>query len=181
MVDRLEFLEWARVHDNFYGISLQAWRDTQKLGKICIMEVDVQGARTIKSIAGQYDLQPKYLFIAPPAVEKLEERLWDRFVFFVSRHLGLVICELHLCIGTHPTCLYLLHARYCMCTYPSIPHTSANRIVRGTESPEQIRLRLENARKEIQESSEPGLFDHILLNNEYKDAVNEFFRKMRDW
>ena len=39
------------------------------------MEIDVQGARTIRSLADSYGLKPKYLFIAPPSIDMLKERL----------------------------------------------------------------------------------------------------------
>jgi guanylate kinase len=33
------------------------------------------GARSVKAISEQYKMKPKYVFIAPPAIEKLLQRL----------------------------------------------------------------------------------------------------------
>lgn len=45
-----QFLEFAHVHDNIYGTSIRAVRDVAAQGKCCILDIDVQGARQVKSI-----------------------------------------------------------------------------------------------------------------------------------
>ena len=35
----------------------------------------MQGARTIRSLAGSHGLKPKFLFVAPPSIDMLKERL----------------------------------------------------------------------------------------------------------
>ena len=42
-------------------------------GKICILDIDLQGVRSVK----KSDLRPNYVFVEPPSLEKLEERLRD--------------------------------------------------------------------------------------------------------
>lgn len=37
---------------------------------------------------------------------------------------------------------------------------------RGTETEEQIQKRLGNARTELDQANSPGLFDHILVNDD---------------
>jgi guanylate kinase len=37
---------------------------------------------------------------------------------------------------------------------------------RGTETEEQIQKRLRNARAELDQSNSPGLFDHLLVNDD---------------
>ena len=41
------------------------------LGLICVLDIDVQGVRSIK----RTDLNPNYLFVKPPSLEELEKRL----------------------------------------------------------------------------------------------------------
>lgn len=53
--------------------------------------------------------------------------------------------------------------------------------IRNTEKDVQIELRLENAVNEVAESKEPGLFDHVLVNENFTDTANEMFRLVRDW
>ena len=45
-------------------------------GRICILDIDVQGVKTIKQVE---DLpKPAYVFMKPPSLEVLEERLRAR-------------------------------------------------------------------------------------------------------
>eukprot|EP00434_Breviolum_minutum_P017253 symbB.v1.2.015230.t1/scaffold1132.1/size136097/1 len=68
------FLEHATVHQNLYGTSQEAVEKVRQKGQICILDVDVQGARQIKKIHSDFN----YLFIAPPSLEALEKRLRSR-------------------------------------------------------------------------------------------------------
>jgi guanylate kinase len=77
-IDRGAFLEYAAVHGNLYGTSLQALSDVQKGGKRCLLDIDVAGVRSIKSVESEMLLKPKYVFIAPPSFEALKERLLGR-------------------------------------------------------------------------------------------------------
>ena len=68
------FVEWARVHGNYYGTS----RDqlTQHLNEGCdvLLEIDVQGARQVKG----YFPGASFIFVLPPDRETLEKRLLTR-------------------------------------------------------------------------------------------------------
>lgn len=44
-------------------------------------------------------------------------------------------------------------------------YTLVNWLYRGTETEEQIQKRLRNARAELDQSNSPGLFDHLLVND----------------
>jgi guanylate kinase len=48
----------------------------QKSGKICILDIDVQGVQKVK--ASQLQPPPRYIFIAPPSRDELEKRLRNR-------------------------------------------------------------------------------------------------------
>lgn len=52
---------------------------------------------------------------------------------------------------------------------------------RGTESAEQMKLRVANAYWEVEMAGNPGLFDKLLVNDNFSDAVNEIFRTTRKW
>ena len=68
------FLEFATFSGNNYGTSRAAVEAVRKEGKICILDIDVQGVKNIKKT----DLQPEYVFIKPPSKAVLEERLRAR-------------------------------------------------------------------------------------------------------
>lgn len=70
-----QFLEHAEVHGNLYGTSKQAVHgDAQKR---CLLDIDVQGVKNIKQQESN-TFRPKYIFIAPPSLEILLERLSNR-------------------------------------------------------------------------------------------------------
>jgi guanylate kinase len=72
--DAGEFLEWAQVHGNYYGTS-KAWIAGQMAeGVDIVLEIDWQGAAQIRQLFAQ----AISIFIAPPSLETLRERLTVR-------------------------------------------------------------------------------------------------------
>ena len=70
------FLETAYVHSNLYGAPREGFYDiTHREKKIAILEIDVQGVQTFKSLEASLGLRANYLFIAPESIERLRERL----------------------------------------------------------------------------------------------------------
>ena len=52
LIEKDEFLEYAEVHGNFYGTSINQVNNEIELGRDVILEIDVQGAENIlKNIA----------------------------------------------------------------------------------------------------------------------------------
>lgn len=73
LVHEGEFLEWAEVHDNYYGTSRRELTKNQHLRGI-IFDIDHQGARQIKCA----EPDAVAIFILPPSMAILEERLRGR-------------------------------------------------------------------------------------------------------
>ncbi|CAI5498228.1 unnamed protein product [Closterium sp. Naga37s-1] len=69
------FLEKADVHGNLYGTSVAAVKKVTDSGKMCILDIDVQGARQVKASPA---LDAVFIFVAPPSFEELERRLRGR-------------------------------------------------------------------------------------------------------
>ncbi|TKX32097.1 guanylate kinase [Campylobacter estrildidarum] len=69
------FLEWAKVHENFYGTSLKHTEKALNSGKIVILDIDVQGYKIAKK-----KLQDKIvsIFITTKNKEELKKRLIKR-------------------------------------------------------------------------------------------------------
>ncbi|XP_039119741.1 guanylate kinase 1-like [Dioscorea cayenensis subsp. rotundata] len=111
------FLESALVHGNLYGTSIEAVEAVTDSGKRCILDIDVQGARSVRSSS----LEAIFIFICPPSFEELEKRLRAR----------------------------------------------------GTESEEQVQKRLRNARAELEQGKFPGLFDHLLVNDDLETCYTD--------
>jgi guanylate kinase len=74
MIDRHQFLEWANVYGNYYGVPKDEITSALSKGVDAIVKVDVQGAATIKKILPQ----AVFIFLMPPSVEELEKRLRKR-------------------------------------------------------------------------------------------------------
>lgn len=74
-IDGGKFVEHAEVHGNLYGTSSEAVSSVARSARICVLDIDVQGVRGVKS-SGRLD--PHYVFVAPPSMEELERRLRDR-------------------------------------------------------------------------------------------------------
>ncbi len=105
-IENGEFLEYAEVHKNLYGTTFQAIEDVMKMGKVCILDVDSQGVKSIKALKMKIG-SPYYMCIAPPCINALRERIRAR----------------------------------------------------GSETPEQLEMRLAAAMGEISFSKEPGACD----------------------
>ena len=68
------FLEWAEVHGHFYGTS-KPWIESQmQAGSDVVLEIDWQGAQQIRKLIPS----AQWIFIFPPSIEALEERLRKR-------------------------------------------------------------------------------------------------------
>lgn len=69
-----EFLESAEVHGNFYGTSRQWIEEKTQSGSDVLLEIDWQGAQQVKARFPE----AVGIFILPPSIEALEERLRRR-------------------------------------------------------------------------------------------------------
>jgi guanylate kinase len=72
--ERGEFLEWAEVHGNYYGTSRLMVEKEMRSGTDILLEIDWQGARQVRK---QFP-QAAGIFILPPSIAALEERLHKR-------------------------------------------------------------------------------------------------------
>jgi guanylate kinase len=74
MIDKEEFVEWARVHDNYYGTSLADIEELCTHGRDVLLDIDVQGAEQLRARG----LDAVFIFIVPPDMETLHQRLQQR-------------------------------------------------------------------------------------------------------
>ena len=159
MLDKIDeggfFIEHAHVHGNIYGTSFQSIFDASSSdeNKQCLLDIDVEGARSIKKFQNAQqqqlknnqqlhlqsshhttapqqflpELQAKFIFIAPPSIDTLRERLMGR----------------------------------------------------GSETPESLQRRFQNAKAEIDYGTMPGNFDAIIVNDNLERACQEFDETVR--
>ena len=74
MIERGELLEWAMVYGYSYGVPKQPVKQAIAQSQDVIIKVDIQGADTIKQLLPGAVL----IFLAPPSVEELTQRLRQR-------------------------------------------------------------------------------------------------------
>jgi guanylate kinase len=74
MIENHELLEWAEFCGNYYGTPLFAVKQNLEAGYDVILEIDVQGALQVKKRFPQ----AVYIFIVPPSLEILSERIRGR-------------------------------------------------------------------------------------------------------
>jgi guanylate kinase len=74
LIDKGEFLEFAEVHGNFYGTSINQVKIKIDFGQDVILEIDVQGAKSVRGLMPE----AVNIFILPPSFEVLRNRLKAR-------------------------------------------------------------------------------------------------------
>ena len=74
LVNEGGFIEHAQFGSNLYGTSVQAVKDVMDAGKICVLDIEMEGVKSIKKT----DLEARFLFLQPPSLAILEQRLRGR-------------------------------------------------------------------------------------------------------
>ena len=75
MIANDEFIEWATVGGSRYGTSVKGVQAVSEQGKLCLMDLDVQGA---EALASRTDVRPFCIWVAPPSLDALRARLRAR-------------------------------------------------------------------------------------------------------
>ncbi|CAG8626256.1 2645_t:CDS:2 [Paraglomus brasilianum] len=76
LVSQNKFIEYTEFSKNLYGTSIKAVKDVEDSGKICILDIELQGVKAVKSKSSLLDA--RFLFVAPPSLQVLEQRLRGR-------------------------------------------------------------------------------------------------------
>ncbi len=71
MIAENSFAEWAEVHDNFYGTSLDTLEQARVDGIDILLDIDCQGAKILK----KKFVNAVFVFVLPPSLEELRRRL----------------------------------------------------------------------------------------------------------
>lgn len=113
MIDDDQFLEYAQVHNNYYGTPKEFVENKINNGKIVVLEIDVQGAVNVKKNTDN----AVFIFLAPPSLSELKNRI----------------------------------------------------VGRGTETENDINLRMKNARRELEYIK---YYDYLVVNDHINTAIN---------
>jgi len=74
LLEKNFFVEHAEVHGNLYGTPRDQIEESWRLGRVVIMDIDVQGAKTFKA---QFP-QALAIFVVPPSIDALRQRIISR-------------------------------------------------------------------------------------------------------
>jgi len=119
-IQKANLLEYAEVHGNFYGTRKDAIKERLAAGEDVLVDVDVQGARSIRQCADPTITGALVdIFLTPPSLELLAHRLHKR----------------------------------------------------GTETPEQLQLRLRNAEREMECWRE---YQYLLVSGSAEEDQRQF-------
>lgn len=75
MIDQGELVEWAEYAANLYGTPKSSLQTAIDAGQTVLLEIEVQGALQVKQLFAE---QAKLIFILPPSLEVLADRLKTR-------------------------------------------------------------------------------------------------------
>ena len=115
-IESNRFIEWEMVYPGmYYGTSVEEIHRIWEEGKTPLLDIDVKGALNVKKLFGDQVLS---IFIEPPSIEVLEQRL----------------------------------------------------VRRGTDNTENISMRVNKARDEMQYKNS---FDKVILNDDIEKATAE--------
>ena len=74
MIDKKDFLEWAKFAGNYYGTPLSTVNEKIEKGFIVLLEIEVEGAKQIK----EKFPEALSIFLLPPSKAELEKRIRNR-------------------------------------------------------------------------------------------------------
>ncbi len=74
LIEEKFFVEWAYVHGNLYGVSRKELERIWNQNKVPILDVDVQGAKTLQTIFSHVYL----IFVHAPSFDSMRKRLEKR-------------------------------------------------------------------------------------------------------
>lgn len=75
------FIEYTEFNGELYGTSKQTVIDQTAKGSVVLLDIEMEGVKQLKaeqSKPGGSQINPRFVFIKPPSIEVLEERLRGR-------------------------------------------------------------------------------------------------------
>lgn len=99
-ISKGDFLEWAKVYDDYYGTPLAPLEEAVKKGYNVLLDIDVQGGLAIQNQRDDVAL----VLIVPPSLSVLETRLIERGRdkgSELKRRLGMAMAEMERAFQTY--------------------------------------------------------------------------------
>lgn len=84
LIQQNELIEYEEIHGEFYGTLKEKYRKAIENNQIILVDIGVEGAISMKNEFGTHAL---LIFIEPPSIAKLKERLMNRGELDVQKRL----------------------------------------------------------------------------------------------
>merc|ERR1712232_766028 len=139
-------------------------KDVQKTGKRCLLDIDVQGVKQIK----QQESETNYL-----ETQQYSRQHSHHYYHHHQQQQQQLNNEKQDDNDEHV--LWLLKPKYVFIAPPSFSVLQKRLRGRGTETEESVRIRTENAKKELEYGLADGNFDRIIINDDLDQSCREFF------
>ncbi|CAF3355218.1 unnamed protein product [Rotaria sp. Silwood1] len=187
-----EFLETTEFSSNLYGTSKKSVEDVAQTGRICLLDVDKQDT-TRSPRPGEQDGR-EYHFIPRANMEKmialgefLETTEFSSNLYGTSKKSVEDVAQTgRICLldvdkqGVKNIRNTDLNALFIYISPPSYEILEQRLRGRKTESEAAIEKRLREAKESMEFSKEPGMYDHIVMNDQLDAAyqtLKEILRK----
>ena len=164
--DKIEagyFVEYAEVHGNLYGTSIQSIVDSSSsssnsssnllIDQQCLLDIDVSGVKSIK----KYQSNQKGAFGSSSSSNSSRDD-----------------------IGNATTIPIQLDAKFLFIAPPSVDVLRERLVGRGTETPETLDIRFQAAKAELEYGLFKGNFDKIVVNDDLDKACFDFEQAVED-
>jgi guanylate kinase len=177
-IQNLEFLEYATVHGNIYGTSLESLRHVQyRLGKLPLLDIDVQGVKHIKeyiaNTINDTDTDTTIASSSPTTSTTTSQGGGGEVNKNNNNNQSLFS-------SPPPPPVLKLDAKFIFIAPPSLSTLKKRLEGRGTETQESLEKRTLNASNEMEYGLSPGNFDYIIVNDDLDQACHDFDLAIRE-
>ncbi|KAI8808800.1 hypothetical protein BJ742DRAFT_807665 [Cladochytrium replicatum] len=152
-------LEVVTFFGNMYGTSLESVERVAEDGKVCILDLEIEGMWALK----RSHVNPRYVFIAAPSIEALQMRLQHKY-------------------SVHSSRAYQERRKSVDAGESSGPEVEDESVLDAAEFIKAVSKWVEKAREWFSsngtlEDLEDGVFDLTIVN----DDLEEAYIKLKDW
>lgn len=77
LIEKGGFIEYTKFTNKYYGTSVAAVEDVAKEGRVCILDIEMEGVKSLRAHK-DFSETARFLFLRPPSLEVLEQRLRGR-------------------------------------------------------------------------------------------------------
>ena len=152
LIEQEAFIEHAQFSGNLYGTSIIAIKDVADLGRVCILDIEMEASLSIA-------------FPHPPLLA-----FWKALYQSRRAKSELTFIQIQ---GVKQVKKSDLNARFIFLKPPSMKALRERLQGRNTETPDSMQKRLAQAEKELEYAEQEGSHDKIIINDDLDETYKE--------